>query len=444
MTVYDDNEGINIKDLDGVVRGVVREIMNNRSYDPQKLGNNEFYIQYKNALEDFEDYRAKALPLCAAENIISEFSKKPLLYGLQERYILGGYLDYNEEDNMIGSKKLLPFYKIISEQCKKLFGAYYTDCRSLSGMNALQNILLSLTKNGDSVLILSAESGGHAALPNILKRLGVNFIEAPFNYEEFDYDYEKINKILEKNNIDFILFAPTDIIFFPKFNRMEIPSNTILVFDASQVLVFYIEDAKKNPLYLKNKVVLMGGTHKTIPGVAKALIMTNDDELAHIIDSTINPLYLRNTHIQNVASLILSLLEMEYYSLEYCEDMKRNSNYLGKKLQQSGMDVLNYQGTFSETHQLLVHMEREKRDVFYSLAVQFGISMNKKDKQLFKGSGVRLGVQEVTRYGWKYEEMDIIAEILTSLYKNEISPIPHLLNELNVKKEIQYTFKEEF
>ena len=40
--------------------------------------------------------------------------------------------------------------------------------------------------------------------------------------------------------------------------------------------------------------------------------------------------------------------------------------------------------------------------------------------------------------------MDIIAEILTYLYKNEISPIPHLLNELNVKKEIQYTFKEEF
>lgn len=63
----------------------------------------------------------------------------------------------------------------------------------------------------------------------------------------------------------------------------------------------------------------MGGTHKTIPGVAKALIMTNSKELASRIDKTINPLYLRNTHMQNVASLILTLIEMEYFSEEYCK-----------------------------------------------------------------------------------------------------------------------------
>lgn len=100
------------------------------------------------------------LPLCAAENIISEFSKQPLMYGLQERYILDGFLNYNEETNMIGSKKLLPFYDIINSQCKSLFEALYTDCRSLSGMNALQNILLALVKPEDTILILSPESGG--------------------------------------------------------------------------------------------------------------------------------------------------------------------------------------------------------------------------------------------------------------------------------------------
>jgi len=301
---------------------IIQKTMNNINYGKSILLKNEFYTKYQKTIEDFEKYRKTVLPLCAAENVISEFSKMPLSYGLQERYILGGFLDYDEDNNMVGSKKLLPFYEIVSEQCSKLFGAYYTDCRSLSGMNALQNILLSLVKQNDNILILSPESGGHAALPNILDRLNINYIEAPFDYDISDYDYDGVNSILEEHDINFVLFAPTDIIFLPIFNKLHLPSNTVLIFDASQVLAYYINNIRENPLYMNNKVILMGGTHKTIPGVSKALIMTNDEELAYKIDKTINPLYLRNTHMQNVASLILTLIEMEYFSEKYCTNKK--------------------------------------------------------------------------------------------------------------------------
>ena len=69
------------------------------------------------------------------------------------------------------------------------------------------------------------------------------------------------------------------------------------------------------------------------------------------------------------------------------------------------------------------------------------ISVIKKDKKLFKGSGIRLGIQEVTRYGWGVEEMNIIAEILFMVYKNQTREIAGLLKELN-NREIQYTFRE--
>ena len=425
-----------------IIKQIRGEAMDNINYDESAVLANEFYIKYRNAVKDFEKYRKTVLPLCAAENIVSEFSKKPLLYGLQERYILGGLLDYNEDNNMVGSKILLPFYEIISEQCNKLFGAYYTDCRSLSGMNALQNVLLSLVKQNDNILILSTESGGHAALPNILERLGINYNEAPFDYNACDYDYNSINSILEEQDISFVLFAPTDIIFLPDFNKFCLPKDVVLIFDASQVLAYYINNVKNNPLYINNKVILMGGTHKTIPGVTKALIMTNDEELAYKIDKTINPLYLRNTHMQNVASLILTLVEMEYFSEKYCANMTKNSNYLGGQLQKLGLQVMNYHGVYSQTHQLFIHMPRIKRDSFFCRANQFGISMNKKEKKLFNGSGIRIGLQEVTRYGWGTEEMDIVAKILILLYKNNIEELPVLLQKLSVRKEIQYTFKE--
>ncbi len=407
------------------------------------LFQNEFYNQYKNAILEFEQYRNNVLPLCAAENIISEFSKQPLMYGLQERYILDGYLNYNEETNMIGSKKLLPFYDIVNLQCKSLFGALYTDCRSLSGMNALQNILLALVKPEDTILILSPESGGHAALPNILKKLDVNYLDAPFDYDEIDYAYEEINAILNEENIDFVLFAPTDIIFFPDFSKFEIPYKTKVIFDASQILAFYINNQANNPLSMKNRVILLGGTHKTIPGVAKSLIMTNDEQLAKEIDETINPLYLRNTHMQNVASLILTLIEMEYYASDYCCNMSVNSNYLGTKLKQYGLDIINRRGLFSETHQLFIHMSQKDVNDFFKLSNEFGISLNKKDKKLFKGYGIRLGVQEVTRYGWDKEEMDIIAQILFLIYIKETKDIPKLLEYFKGRKVVQYTFKGE-
>ncbi|CBK83219.1 hypothetical protein CCU_17010 [Coprococcus sp. ART55/1] len=38
--------------------------------------------------------------------------------------------------------------------------------------------------------------------------------------------------------------------------------------------------------------------------------------------------------------------------------------------------------------------------------------------------------------------MDIIAEILFLLYKNQMKDVTTLLEKLNINREIQYTFKE--
>lgn len=92
--------------------------------------------------------------------------------------------------------------------------------------------------------------------------------------------------------------------------------------------------------------------------------MTNDEKLAHKIDTTINPLYIRNTHMQNVASLILTLIEMEYFAEEYCTNMTQNSNYLGKKLDEIGLQVIKHQRGYSQTHQLFLHMTKSERDCF--------------------------------------------------------------------------------
>ena len=89
------------------------------------LKNNDIIKEFNSIMNDFTEFRNSDIPLCAAENIISDFSKKPLTMGLQERYILGGYLDYDINNNMIGSEKVLPLYHLLNKQCNKIFGSNY-------------------------------------------------------------------------------------------------------------------------------------------------------------------------------------------------------------------------------------------------------------------------------------------------------------------------------
>lgn len=61
----------------------------------ENIINKEMVEEFENVIKEFKDFRKNNIPLCAAENVISDFSKIPLKMGLQERYILGGYLNYD-------------------------------------------------------------------------------------------------------------------------------------------------------------------------------------------------------------------------------------------------------------------------------------------------------------------------------------------------------------
>ena len=87
--------------------------------------------------KEFRDYHKESVPLCAAENAISDFVMLPLNFGFQERYIMNNTYSFNMNDNFIGCEKLLPFYQKLSEVCERIFGAKYTDTRAFTGMNAI-------------------------------------------------------------------------------------------------------------------------------------------------------------------------------------------------------------------------------------------------------------------------------------------------------------------
>lgn len=406
---------------------------------------NNLVEEFEEVIREFKDFRKNDIPLCAAENVVSDFSKIPLKMGLQERYILGGYLDYDIMNNMIGSEKVLPLYQIIAKQCKKIFESDYCDCRSLSGMNGMINLLMALTKRGDTILLSDPECGGHASLPNIVKKLGLHIVYAPFDYLRYDYDYKNINKILKNKKIDMVLLAPSDLITIPNFGKIDYYSSITYIFDASQVMGLIAGKVVENPLKYNKNMIILGGTHKTIPGVTKAIILTNNKEFAWKIDHTINPDYIRNTQLHHVASLFYTFLEVEKFGQEYAKAMLNNANYLGKQLNNFGFKVCKLgEEIYTYTHQLFIKMNDAQVEYFFERCISHKITLNKKKKLLYSGSGIRIGVQEITRYGWGKNELDILAKVLYLIFikSNDETEINILIDKIKNKKTINYTFDD--
>lgn len=408
----------------------------------------EYFEDLISLCKDISIQENKLLPLCAAENVVSPFSKIPLDTFLQEKYIMGGVMEYQENSNFIGSKKLFKIYELLSRQCNKLYGCNYADARTLSGVNAVMTLLMSLFSAGDTILISSEECGGHGSMPKICHRLGINTIEIPYNFDIFDFDYEETNKLIKSKKIDGILICLSDIIIMPQLKNIDLPKECILIFDATQILGLIATKTIENPLEWftkEQKFILMGATHKTLPGPTCGLIMTNNLKLAHQFDTLINPDYLRNSQLHHIFSLILTLMELEIYGQQYCSSIIKNANILADALVKYNYNILKVPPKYTYTHQLFISMPKDDAEKLYNKCLDYGVSINLRNKRLYKTCGLRIGTQEISRYGWQDAEMLIIAKILRDIRDdNEFSQdISDRISKLSMDKKICYTIESD-
>lgn len=368
--------------------------------------------------KDFLEYHKRTVPLCAAENVISEFANIPLTIGFQERYIMNNTYSFNMDDNFIGCEKLYPFYVELSNVCERLFGAKYTDARPFTGMNCIDMVVKSLCSFGDRIMILGKEYGGHASVKPVLERLGAEVFEVPYDLDKYDIDYEKLNKEVIEKKIDYLLLAPSDLIKPLNVENID-TRNVTLLYDCSQILGFIAAGLMKNPLTISDNIVMFGGTHKTFPGPASGLILTNNEEFHNKMEKTINPTLLRHSQMHQKISLLFALLEFEDYGKEYMKKVAHCSNYLGKKLKEIGFDIPMVDDKYSYTHQVFIRCNKDTMSRIYENAFKYEVTLNKKHKKLFDEYGIRLGTQEIARYNFDDKALDSISEIIKELSKEK-------------------------
>ena len=170
--------------------------------------------------------------------------------------------------------------------------------------------------------------------------------------------------------------------------------------------------------------------------------MTNNDELYEKIDKEINPKYLRNIQTHQVVSLLFTLIEMKYFGKDYQSNTVKIGNILGKELQKRGFNVVHNGDIYTQTHQVFIEMPKDDMEIMFNNAIKEGITLNTKKKPLFHGGfGIRLGLQEISRYKWDERAICTIADILWEISKEgyDSNKVQQLITTLPEKK-IYYTF----
>ena len=371
------------------------------------------------------------IPLCAAETYISEFVKQPLNLEFEGKY-------YFFDNNKIEELKSL-----ISLACNQLFHSKYANAESLSGINCFTVCAMSLLKSCDKVLLSTPEQGGHASMPIILDTLNISYDSIPFDFDKYQVDYPTLNKMCSTGDYSFIIFCQSDLITVPDLSKITLPPHMGIIYDATQTLGLIGGKCITNPLDYPN-VVLLGGTHKTLPAAACGLIMTNTDLYIEKLNSNITPNYLRDIQPNHIASLLLALIEQIKYGNIYQHSTVAIANMLGKKLENYGFTVAKINvDIYTMTHQIFLLMTQEESDHFYAQAMNYNITLNQKHKLLFHNDGIRLGSQQIARFNWNEEDIATLAKLLFLVKNNGPETDIKSLRKMLIEKKIpHFTYNE--
>lgn len=397
---------------------------------------NNIYDNYLQLTKNYEHYLQKKIPLCAAETHCSDAVRAALSSSFEGKYCMNN-VGYDTNSDFVGSQYIHELFDLLNKQCKKMFDSKYADARTLSGMNCMSIVINSLLRKDNRVLLTTPAQGGHPSIPLLLSLAGIKYDEIPYDYDNFDINYSELNKLLASQHYDCIIFAQSDVLIPADISKVNASDSTLIIYDATQTYGMIATHTHKNPLDFHENLILIGGTHKTLPGPTSGLILLRNESLIGRIDSKISPSFLRNVQPGAIAGVLIALIEQERYGKLYQKASIDNANYLGQMLSRYGFNIAKIsQSIYTNTHQIFILTDEHTKNVIVNNAHKYAVTLNGKEKRLFHGNGIRVGTQEVTLYGWGKEEITIAAELIRMLSDANVKDcnIIPLLNKLTYKK----------
>jgi len=361
----------------------------------------------------------ESINLIASENVMSPAAMTVYVSDPMHRYAEGKPFKRHYQ----GVKYIDELEVLADELMGRLFETDMVDLRPVSGTIANAATFRVLAQPGDKAVIAPVQAGAHVSHTKFgtLGALGIQQIELPYDEERMNVDVDRAVKVIEEVKPKFAVLGGSVYLFPHPAKEIAEAVHSVggkLVYDAAHVLGLIAGGAWENPLK-HGADVMTASTHKTFPGPQGGVILASNREVFKEIGKTIFPWFVSSHHLHRLPATAVTALEMLEFGRQYADQVIRNAKRLAEALAERGFTVLAEHMGYTMSHQVLLDVTKQGGGAKAALLLEeANIIVNKnllpKDppEAVKDPSGLRIGVQEMTRFGMKEDEMDVIADFM--------------------------------
>jgi glycine/serine hydroxymethyltransferase len=242
-------------------------------------------------------------------------------------------------------------------------------------------------------------------------------------------DVRKLGELLASHRPELIVFGKSMFLYREPVRFVADivrgwQDRPVIMFDMAHVLGLY--GAFQAPL-AEGADIVTGSTHKTFFGTQRGVVAGNFPK-----DSPLRPLWLdvrtrafpgstSNHHLGTLLGLLMATYEMNEFKEPFQAQVKANAKAFARALKAHGIPVEGDEADgFTETHQVIIRvkpfgpgMEVARRLEDNNILTNYQALPD--DTTFLESSGIRLGVQEMTRFGMIEKDFDELSGLMADV-----------------------------
>ena len=311
---------------------------------------------------------------------------------------------------------------IAIERAKKIFNAGYANVQPHSGSTANMAVFMALLDQGDTILGMSLDHGGHLTHGAKVSFSGKMYHGVSYGINaDGDIDYDEVHSQAQKHKPRLIIAgfsAFSGIIDWARFRSIADSVGAYLLADIAHISGLIVAGLYPSPIDYAD--VVTSTTHKTLRGPRSGIMIAKTDKLAKKLNFSIFPNLQGGPLVHVIAAKAIAFKEADTPEFKlYQQQILDNAKCFATELMRLGFDVVS-NGT--SNHMFLVDLTKHGisgKDAEHYLGAA-NITVNKNTipndtRGPFVTSGIRIGTPAVTTRGFKEPEIKVVAGLVAKI-----------------------------
>lgn len=357
----------------------------------------------------------EGLELIASENFVSPAVLEATGSALTNKYAEG----YPGKRYYGGCEEVDKVEQLAIDRAMQLFGAQAANVQPHSGSGANMAAYMTLMKQGETLLGLDLNSGGHLTHGSSFNFSGKQYKAIHYGLvkETEQLDYAQAEALAKEHKPRVIVVGASAyprIIDFARFKEIADACGAALLVDMAHIAGLVAGGVHPSPVPFADIVTTT--THKTLRGPRSGLILMRE-QYAKTVNSQVFPGIQGGPLMHVIAAKAVAFGEAQQPAFKaYAKQVVDNAKALAEGLQAQNIRIVSG-GT--DNHLMLLDLRPRKLTgkVAEEVLGHAGITVNKNQipfdpEKPTVSSGVRVGTPAITTRGMKTADMAVVAKLI--------------------------------